>query len=77
MKIKLSLVLFILFTFATTTAVCDSPKVYVCQGSSKSSCYHRNANCRGLSNCKGSIISMSRDKAVKEGRRPCKICYGN
>lgn len=48
-------------------------KVYICTGS-KSIRYHYKQNCRGLSNCGGSVISITINEAIKNGRTPCKIC---
>lgn len=67
--------LFLLLSIATTTAVSDAPKVFICQGS-KSACYHKTPNCRGLSRS-SSIVATTKEKAEKAGRRPCKICFGN
>lgn len=68
--------LFLLLSITTTTAVSDAPKVFICQGS-KSACYHKTPNCRGLSRCSSSIVATTKEKAEKAGRRPCKICFGN
>lgn len=48
--------------------------VYICTGSS-SKRYHSSAECRGLSNCQGTIAKVSLEKARGMGRTPCKICY--
>ncbi len=68
--------LLLLLSFATTTAISDTNNVYICTGS-KSACYHRISSCRGLSRCSGSVVAISKEKAVSTGKRPCKICYGN
>lgn len=48
--------------------------VYICTGSSATK-YHRTADCRGLNNCKGSIVKVTRSDAEnKYHRTPCKIC---
>ena len=73
---KFIISLFVLLAMATATASSDSDKVYICQGS-KSACFHKTANCRGLSRCSTSVVAVTREKAIKDGRRPCKICYGN
>jgi hypothetical protein len=66
--------LIIMLSMATSTATNDSPKVYICQGS-KSACYHKTPNCRGLSRCSSDVVSTTKEKAEKAGRRPCKICW--
>ena len=48
-------------------------KVYICTGSS-SKRYHSKKNCRGLSNCGGTIKEITVEQAEKQGRTPCKIC---
>lgn len=55
----------------TTTE--EEKKVYICTGSS-SKRYHSRKNCRGLSNCGGSIKEITIEQAEKQGRTPCKIC---
>jgi hypothetical protein len=51
----------------------DEQKVYICTGSS-SKRYHSKKNCRGLSNCGGTIKELTIEQAEKQGRTPCKIC---
>lgn len=48
-------------------------KVYICTGSS-SKRYHSRKNCRGLSNCGGTIKELTVEQAENQGRTPCKIC---
>jgi hypothetical protein len=48
--------------------------VYICTGSS-SKRYHKTDDCRGLNNCKGTIVKISQQKAREMGRTACKICY--
>lgn len=48
--------------------------VYICTGSS-SKCYHSSSTCRGLGNCGGDIVKITKSSAIDKGRRACKICY--
>lgn len=48
--------------------------VYVCTGGYATK-YHSSYDCRGLSNCKGDVVSMSESDAIKKGRSRCKICF--
>jgi len=73
---KFLLPLFFFLSVTTVTAVSDNPPVYICTGGS-SVCYHKTSDCRGLSRCSREIIPVSLEDAQKDGRRPCKICYGN
>jgi hypothetical protein len=54
-------------------SVSAEKKVYICTGSS-SKRYHEKKNCRGLSNCGGTIKELTIEQAEKQGRTPCKIC---
>lgn len=48
--------------------------VYICTGSSSTK-YHKTGSCRGLNNCKGKIVKVSKSEAEnKYGRTACKIC---
>lgn len=73
------LTLALLCSFASTPttaeiAAADTTYVYICTGSSSTK-YHKTASCRGLNNCKGKIIKVSRAVAEEEYHRsPCKIC---
>ena len=73
------LTLALLCSFASTPttaeiAAADMTYVYICTGSSSTK-YHKTALCRGLNNCKGKIIKVSRTVAEEEYHRsPCKIC---
>ena len=51
----------------------EEKKVYICTGSS-SKRYHSRKDCRGLSNCGGTIKEITMEQAEKQGRTPCKIC---
>lgn len=48
--------------------------VYVCTGGYATK-YHSRPNCRGLNNCKGKVIKITKAQALKQGRTACKICY--
>ncbi len=48
--------------------------VYVCTGP-KSKRFHSSQSCRGLRNCSGQVVKMSKTDAQKAGYTPCKICY--
>ena len=48
--------------------------VYICTGRS-SKCFHDDPDCRGLSNCGGTVKEVSKEYAEDMGRRPCRICY--
>lgn len=52
----------------------DGYNVYICTGGSSRK-YHRTKNCKGLSNCGGTIEAVSLDYAEDMGRTPCRICY--
>lgn len=48
--------------------------VYICTGGSSTK-YHKTSTCRGLGNCKGRVIKVTKDEAESEYHRtPCKIC---
>ncbi len=51
-----------------------SDKVVIC-GGSYSKKYHKDSNCKGLSNCKGGLYEVSKSEAVNKGRTACLICY--
>lgn len=80
-RVKVLLVLcFLSILIISTTVEAKSPKTkakmcWVCNGSSAYA-YHRNANCRGLKRCTGSIERITQAQAKKESRKPCKLCYG-
>ena len=48
--------------------------VCICTGRS-SKCFHDDPDCRGLSNCGGTVKEVSKENAEDMGRRPCRICY--
>ena len=52
----------------------QSSTVYICTGGYAKK-YHSYSNCRGLSNCKGDIIAVSKNTAKEKGRTACSICY--
>lgn len=55
----------------------NTKKVYICTGE-YAYAYHNNANCNGLSNCKGDIKYTNENYAVQNlERKPCCICIGN
>lgn len=71
------LTLALLCSFAstpTTTEItaADTTYVYICTGSSSTK-YHKTASCRGLNNCKGKIIKVSRTVAEEEYPPPAKF----
>ncbi len=45
--------------------ICESARAYA---------YHK-YQCRGLANCRASIIRVSVQDAVNKGRKECRICY--
>jgi len=51
-----------------------SYECYICTGGS-SKRYHKHRDCRGLSNCGGSIIGMNKTDAINRDRTPCRICF--
>jgi len=52
----------------------EQTTVYICTGSS-SKRYHKTNKCKGLRNCGGRIIAISKAEAEDMGRTPCQICY--
>lgn len=52
----------------------SSTMVYVCTGPTAKR-YHKYSNCKGLSNCSGSIAKVSLEKAKSMGKTPCRMCY--
>lgn len=65
------------FTFSLTSAklpITDiqqtTSTVYICNGKYAKK-YHYKKDCRGLSNCKASIISMTKIVAQKKGKTLC------
>ena len=67
---KQSLLLYILISFVLCSY---GQTVYVCSGGTTSK-YHINKDCRGLSNCSGSIKITTVAAMTKQGRGACKIC---
>lgn len=51
-----------------------SDSVYICTGG-YSRRYHKTEYCKGLRNCGGAIIKISREEADSSFRSPCHICY--
>ena len=47
--------------------------VYVCTGRYAKS-YHVKSDCKGLQNCKGEILKVTKTEAVAAGRKPCGYC---
>src|ERR1700733_5867198 len=47
--------------------------VYICN-SSTAYAYHA-YKCRGLQKCTHEIQKITEEEAIKDGRKPCKICY--
>lgn len=47
--------------------------VYICTGKS-SVAYHSHPKCKGLRNCRASVVKITLEEAEEMGRRPCKIC---
>lgn len=58
----------------TLIAEASEQTVYICTGSS-SKRYHKTNKCKGLRNCGGRIIAISKAEAEDMGRTPCQICY--
>ncbi|MCS6991519.1 MAG: hypothetical protein NZL95_06610 [Chitinophagales bacterium] len=48
--------------------------VWLCEGNYATR-YHRYRNCRGLSNCKGTVRQVSKKDAIAIGRTACGYCY--
>lgn len=78
--VTLLITLSLLCTFAETStsvevAAADTTTyVYICTGGSSTK-YHKTESCRGLNNCKGKIIKITKDDAAnKDQRTACKIC---
>ena len=69
MKTKLTLFLLAFFLMFTLTSSTFS-SVYICTGN-YSKKYHHNKYCRGLSNCKASIESVSLQEAKNLNRTLC------
>lgn len=61
-------------TASNTTEETTEPTVYICTGGS-SKRYHKTNKCKGLRNCGGRIIAISKAEAEDMGRTPCQICY--
>ncbi len=80
MKKSVLVLLFLLAGWLATPAVEVQPlnsgdvMVYICTGSS-SKRFHRTTRCRGLDNCKGSVIKVTLAEAKRKHRTPCKLCY--
>ena len=79
MKKSVSVLLFVSLGWLATPAVEVQPLnsgdvVYICTGGS-SKRFHRTTRCRGLDNCKGSVIKVTLAEAKKKHRTPCKLCY--
>ena len=47
--------------------------VYICD--SKNAKVYHSYECRGLNSCTHQTVKVSKDEAVKMGRRACKVCY--
>lgn len=73
------LTLALLCSFASTpatieTAASETTYVYICTGS-YSTKYHKTSSCRGLNNCQGDIVKITKSDAENRyGRTACKIC---
>lgn len=71
--------LVLLCSFASTpattkTVAYETAYVYICTGSSSTK-YHKTASCRGLNNCQGKIVKITKSDAEnKYHRTACKIC---
>jgi hypothetical protein len=48
--------------------------VFICEDDG-SRLFHRNSACIKLSECKGSIVSVTRREARMMGRHKCSLCY--
>lgn len=79
--IKTALALALMLTPAIETIASHNEKqsyksetVYICTGPS-SKRYHKSNHCKGLRRCSGEVISVSKSKAVAQGKTPCKICH--
>ena len=73
------LTLALLCSFASTpatteTAASETAYVYICTGGSSTK-YHKTSSCRGLNNCQGDIVKITKSDAENKYRRTaCKIC---
>ena len=59
------------FTADNPTSALDENKVYICD-SEGAYAYHYNKNCRGLKNCKHDILYVTKEEAIRRGKK--KFC---
>ena len=72
---QLLMILIALFSLSCINLENSDPnRVYICTGKYATT-YHRSRSCSGLSNCKGSVESVSKSYAESIGRNQCKRCY--
>ena len=50
--------------------------VYVCTGPYAKK-YHSHENCTGLNACSGEKVKITLEQAERNGKTPCKTCFGN
>lgn len=65
---------FVSISITIETVASETTYVYICTGVSSTK-YHKTSSCRGLNNCKGKIVKVSKSEAEnKYSRTTCKIC---
>lgn len=65
---------FLLLFIVVLLSGCAENGVYICTGS-YSKRYHAYEDCKGLGNCRGDIINVSKEDAKKRGLTHCRLCY--
>lgn len=67
--------LIILLVFIAHAGCCEveEGEVYICTGPD-AECYHAKEDCRGLEQCTHEVEFVSRERALKMGRRSCGFC---
>lgn len=74
-RYSLAVATFLCSLFLFTGCSKSKDGIYVCL-SPGSECYHNNRACKGLCQCGGEVIEITKDEAYRSGRRPCNFCYG-
>ncbi|MFH1049322.1 MAG: hypothetical protein V1779_00165 [bacterium] len=74
--VRIFIFLWFLSSITNTVFAQKEKCVVICQGR-YAKVYHSSANCRGLNNCRGGVITVTLKEALNMGRRPCKVCGGN
>jgi hypothetical protein len=68
------LILF-LFVYLLSVIEINAQTVFICTGN-YSVAYHSKSDCRGLNNCRATVVSVTAQYAVNTAeRRPCCICW--